>query len=303
MTLATGELPEPFTPSDCDLRGLEYMPLLGHHLFGSEFNARATDADWRAALTLWWAAWMQVPAGSLPDDDVALCRLADLGRDVKLWRKLKSVALHKFVRCSDGRLYHPVLAKQALLAWDKRVKERDRKAQWRAKKEEKETGSGRDTTRPQAGTGPSQGRGRPGDKDGDATRTERGRDADVPADGTRRDGTIPPTPIRSVPCPPDLAAVIEAGGMSAPPSDHQLLREWLALPDMQLERDILPVVRRVAEGERGRTGRAPFKLKLFDAAVRQQHAEDEAEIRRLRQVRERIERQDREQDEQRRMAS
>ena len=157
---------EPLTPTDCDLRGLEYMPLLGTHLFGSEFNARANDSEWRAALTLWWAAWTQQPAASLPDDDAALCRLADLGRDMKTWRKVKAMALYGFVKCSDGRLYHKTLAKQALLAWDKRVKERQRKAEWRAKK------MGHDADVPR-----------------DKTRTELGHDADVPADETRRDGT------------------------------------------------------------------------------------------------------------------
>jgi hypothetical protein len=114
------DLPTPLTPTDCDLRGLEYMPLLGQHLFGSEFNARADDSEWRAGVTLWWAAWCQVPAASLPDDDIALCRFADLGRDVKVWKRLRANALHGWVKCSDGRLYHPLLAKQALIAWDKR---------------------------------------------------------------------------------------------------------------------------------------------------------------------------------------
>lgn len=157
---------EPLTHSDCDLRGLEYMPLLGQHLFGSEFNARANDAEWRAALTLWWAAWTQRPAASLPDDDAALCRLADLGRDLKTWRKIKTMALYGFVKCDDGRLYHPTLAKQALLAWDKRIKERQRKAEWREKKK------GQDAAVPR-----------------DKTVTEPGQDADVPADVTRRDVT------------------------------------------------------------------------------------------------------------------
>jgi len=160
----------PLTPENCDLRGLEYMPLLGQHLFGSEFNARATDTEWRAAMTLWWAAWTQQPAASLPDDDIALCRLADLGRDSKTWRKIKQMALYGFTKCSDGRLYHPVLAKQALVAWDKRVKERQRKAEWRAKKQ------GQDADVPRDMTGTEQGQ----DADGDA---------DVPADGTRRDVT------------------------------------------------------------------------------------------------------------------
>nr|WP_246248551.1 DUF1376 domain-containing protein [Sphingomonas hominis] len=99
----------------------------------------ASDSEWRAGLTLWWAAWTQCPAASLPDDDAALCRLADLGRDVKAWKKMRERALHGFVKCSDGRLYHPVLAQQALVAWDKRQQDRtarsadaDRKARERA---------------------------------------------------------------------------------------------------------------------------------------------------------------------------
>ena len=136
-------LPDPMTPPDCDLRGLEYMPLLGQRLFGSDFNGTASDSEWRAALTLWWAAWTQCPAGSLPDDDAALCRLADLGRDVKTWLKLKDKALHGFVRCSDGRLYHPTLAEQAVIAWGKRQQDRvartadtQRKAKERAARSE-----------------------------------------------------------------------------------------------------------------------------------------------------------------------
>lgn len=118
-------LPDPMTPADCDLRGLEYMPLLGQRLFGSDFNGIANDSEWRAGLTLWWAAWTQCPAGSLPDDDAALCRLAELGRDIKTWKKLRERALHGFVKCSDGRLYHPTLAEQALVAWDKRQQDRE----------------------------------------------------------------------------------------------------------------------------------------------------------------------------------
>lgn len=128
-------LPEPLVPPEVDLRGYGFMPLYGHHLFGSEFNARCNDAEWRAGVTLWWAAWNQVPAASLPDDDVALCRLADLGRDLKAWRKIRANALHGFVKCSDGRLYHKFLAQHAIEAWDRRVKERERKAKWRASRE------------------------------------------------------------------------------------------------------------------------------------------------------------------------
>lgn len=165
------DLPPPMTPADCDLRGLEYMPLHGAKLFASDFYARASDAEFRAGMSLWWEAWQQVPAASLPDDDVVLCRLADLARDIKTWRKIKAMAMHGFVLCSDGRWYHEFLAQQALVAWDKRVKERERKAQWREKRQ------GRDADVPRDRTGTGHG-------------TGRGRDADVPADGNRRDGTV-----------------------------------------------------------------------------------------------------------------
>ena len=118
------DFPVPPIPADVDLRGLDYMPLFGTHLFGSDFNAACNDTEWRAGVTLWWAAWNQKPAGSLPDDDAALCRLADLGRDMRLWAKVKEKAMRGFVKCSDGRLYHEFLCKQVLVAWEKRVQER-----------------------------------------------------------------------------------------------------------------------------------------------------------------------------------
>jgi len=166
----TDKLPDPLVPAEVDLRGLDYMPFFGNHLFGSDFNARCKDAEWRAGVTLWWAAWNQQPAGSLPDDDMSLCRLADLGRDVKLWRRVKANAMRGFVKCADGRLYHSFLCKQVLVAWEKRVQERERKRKWREKKE----GQNADGD---------------GDKTGTSGGTERGRDCSVPADGKRSEAT------------------------------------------------------------------------------------------------------------------
>jgi hypothetical protein len=130
------ELSEPLTPPECDLRGMEWMPLHGHKLYGSDFDAIANDAEYRAAQRLWWAAWQQqVPAASLPDDDRVLAHAAGYGRDHKGWMRIKDAALHAFVKCSDGRLYHRFLAPEAIVAWERRVKERDRKATYRAKRD------------------------------------------------------------------------------------------------------------------------------------------------------------------------
>jgi len=154
------------TPACCDLRGLDYMPLLGTALFGSAFNAGANDSEFRAGITLLWAAWQQVPAGSLPNNDAALCLLADLGRDVDAWLKLRERALHGWVLCGDGRLYNEFLSRQVVLAWEKRGKARQRKAAWREGAKKK---AGADVLRDKTGTSPGQG-------------------ADVPADGTVRNG-------------------------------------------------------------------------------------------------------------------
>lgn len=112
------ERPDPLVPAEVDLRGLEYMPYYGDRLRESGLNSRATDAEYRAAHNLWWSSWKQTPAASLPTDDVELCKLADLGRDLKAWAKVKVRALHGFVPCSDGRLYHVVLSAIALEVWE-----------------------------------------------------------------------------------------------------------------------------------------------------------------------------------------
>lgn len=122
----TEQLPDPFTPPDADLRGYEYMPLYGERLRTSSHNSGCTDAEFRASINLWWSAWQQVPAASLPADERELCRLADLGRDLKAWGKVKAFAMRNFVVCKDGRYYHNFLAPLACAAWAERVKYRAR---------------------------------------------------------------------------------------------------------------------------------------------------------------------------------
>lgn len=137
----TDGLPLPLTPPDCDLRGYDFMPLYGHRLFTSDLYTSSTDTEFRAALRLWWSAWQQCPAGSLPDNDSALAMMSDYGRDIKGWRQIKEKALHGFVRCSDGRLYHPMLCEEAVKAFALRLKsdakreaDRERLNQWRQRR-------------------------------------------------------------------------------------------------------------------------------------------------------------------------
>lgn len=122
----TDQLPAPLVPADVDLRDFPFVQIDVARLFNSQFHARATDTEWRAGVTLWLKAAHQVPAGSLPDDDIALARLAELGRDLKTWRKIKEMALYGWIKCSDGLLYHPVVAEKALHAWGKKQAQRQR---------------------------------------------------------------------------------------------------------------------------------------------------------------------------------
>jgi hypothetical protein len=126
--------PAPMSPPECDLRGYEYMPLFGHRLFNSDFNDMANAEEFRAAMRLWWASWQQCPAGSLPNNDAALARLADFGKDLEGWLKIKKVALHGFVECNDERLYHPLICNSAQIAFALRRRDKERKAAQRAAK-------------------------------------------------------------------------------------------------------------------------------------------------------------------------
>jgi hypothetical protein len=120
------DLPAPLTPAGCNLQDFPHTPILRSRLFGSSFHARTTDSEWRAGVTLWLKAWEQVPAGSLPDDDIELCRLAELARDLKTWKKLKAGAMRGWVLCSDNRLYHPVVAEVVRNALDAKAAQRDK---------------------------------------------------------------------------------------------------------------------------------------------------------------------------------
>ena len=145
------EPPHPLTAPDCDLRGLPYLPLDVQRFRDSDLVTLEPPEVVVAAITLWCAAWHDVPAGSLPDDDRILARLTGYGRSIGKWAKIRAGALHGFVRCSDGRLYHRVLASKACHAWAERLKHRH--AQFRNtiaqhNKRDREDEGGRDELRP-----------------------------------------------------------------------------------------------------------------------------------------------------------
>jgi hypothetical protein len=114
-------LPDPLVPAEVDLRDFATMPLAVQLLRDSRFAAEVSAEAFRAGVLLWCAAWHQVPAGSLPDNDAELAKLAGYGFVVKEWKKVKAQALTQFVRCSDGRLYHETVSERAMAAWRSRL--------------------------------------------------------------------------------------------------------------------------------------------------------------------------------------
>lgn len=117
---------EPLTPKDLDLRDFPWMPLDVGSLRDSNMAILASGDAFRAAVLLWCASWHQVPAASLPNEDRLLANLAGYGRDLDGWAAVRDEALCSFIECSDGRLYHPVVAAKAIEAGEHRKKQRKR---------------------------------------------------------------------------------------------------------------------------------------------------------------------------------
>lgn len=116
----TTNLPEPPVEPDFSLAGYTSFLFDTQRFLNSEFVLSSDPAAIGLGVILWAVAWQQIPCGSLPDDDVQLARLAGFGRDVVTFRALKEAALHGFVKCSDGRLYHKFLIGVAIDAQAKR---------------------------------------------------------------------------------------------------------------------------------------------------------------------------------------
>lgn len=128
------ELPPPLVPKVVELQNFQDMSLEVARLRDSDFRRLSTGDEFKAGVVLWCAAWHQKPAGSLPDDDTELADLAAIGTGkpaVRAWQRLRAMALRGWVKCSDGRLYHPRLAQKAVGAW--KAKQARIEASWKGR--------------------------------------------------------------------------------------------------------------------------------------------------------------------------
>ncbi len=121
--MTDAKLPDPLVPAEVDLRDFGFMPLDALRLRDSDLAIEASAEVFRASVLLWCASWHQVPAGSLPLKDKTL---ADYSRAGARWPRIRAEVLSKWQECSDGRLYHPVVAEKALAAWNEKLAQRAR---------------------------------------------------------------------------------------------------------------------------------------------------------------------------------
>ena len=120
------QLPAPFIPAGCDLRDFPRMPFEVARLRRSKawLIAKKDPELGFYMINLWMAAWHEVPPGSLEDDDDVLCDFALC--DERRWPKVRERVMRHWVKCSDGRLYHHVVAEMVTAAWESKVKQRAR---------------------------------------------------------------------------------------------------------------------------------------------------------------------------------
>lgn len=118
-------MPAPLVPAEVDLRDFGFMPLDVLRLRDSDLATDATGDEFKAAVLLWCTSWHQQPPASLPNRDAFLVKHSGAG-SLAAWRKVKEMALRGFVECSDGRLYHGVIAEKAVEAWTAKQAQRAR---------------------------------------------------------------------------------------------------------------------------------------------------------------------------------
>ena len=114
-------LPDPLVSAEVDLRSFPFMALDVVRLQRSKhwLIARQNPEVGFYSLNLWMAAWHELPAASIENDDEILSALA--GCSMARWQEVKNLVLRNWVLCSDNRLYHPVVAEKAREAWAKKL--------------------------------------------------------------------------------------------------------------------------------------------------------------------------------------
>jgi hypothetical protein len=274
----TDQLPAPLVPEYCDCRDLDGFMLNVERVMASELVAVSSLAVVGSAFLLWCRAWKQMPAASLPDDERVLAAFSKL--TLPAFKKLRNEVLRGFVKCSDGRLYHKVLAVEAVNAYERKMAfqkrrngDAERLRKWRVSSKETPDETSIETTSETRfvaeGQGQGQGQGLIKDAaaDAGARPVERCSPPDTPP-AHPPPGRKDPEAVAVVAALNDAIAAAFGEDRRRPypnATDGVLARRWLdAGADPPLIADVLTAIcRREAQAQRA----PPNSLKYFDKAV------------------------------------
>jgi hypothetical protein len=123
--------PAPY-PADTKAKGWRFELDL-EQVMQSDTWALASPDERPWLFMLWATAWQQTPCGSMPSDSKLIC--ARLGMSAKQFEKSKEVILRGWWLADDGRFYHDTIASRVQDMLNRKNGERQRKAEYRAKKE------------------------------------------------------------------------------------------------------------------------------------------------------------------------
>lgn len=129
------DLPATPVPADADLRHFPNMPLGVNQLRRSKawlICKRRPELGFYM-VNLWGAAWLEVPAGSLEDDDDVLADAAMCSPE--RWGKVRDHVMRGWIKFSDGRLYHRVVCEKVIEALNSTKLHRFNKAHARLRKD------------------------------------------------------------------------------------------------------------------------------------------------------------------------
>jgi hypothetical protein len=126
--------PSPY-PADTRAKGWRFELDL-EQIHQSDTWALASPEERPWLLMMWTTAWQQTPCGSMPSDHKLIC--ARLGMSPKQFAKSADTILRGWWLAEDGRLYHDTIVSRVEEMLARKNGERQRKAEWRAKKEAEE---------------------------------------------------------------------------------------------------------------------------------------------------------------------
>jgi hypothetical protein len=117
-------------PYPDDLRARSYSPIFDLQRIRQSSTWLSASPEVRPWLVLLWLlSWESIPAGTYPADDAVI--IARLGCQPEFFKMYRDQLMRGWYRCTDGRLYHPVITEQVLEMLRTRRYATERQKRWR----------------------------------------------------------------------------------------------------------------------------------------------------------------------------